>query len=110
MFSAFNCAFLGIGHVPFVTFAKAPSPPCIQWGKPVFVSADVTDLMYKVSASGVDLPPLNLTTKDTQHCPELTPCQEYKFTVTPFSTFPNYTGASNSTNATINGGTVYMNC
>ena len=105
LFLPSNCPFLGIGHVPFVKFAEAVSPPCIQWGEPVFVSADVTNLMYSVSVSGPDLPVLTKTTKDTQYCTELTPCKQYNITVTPFSTFPDYTGASNSTNDTTNGGT-----
>ena len=100
-----NCTFLGIGPIPYVTVSQATSPPCIQWGEPVFVSDDVTNLMYNVSVKGADSLSLSVTTSDTKYCLGLSPCQEYAITVTPFSTSPNYVGASNSTKATIIGGT-----
>ena len=99
------CTFLGIGHVPFIALVQATSPPpCIQWGEPVFVSADVTNLMYNVSVSGTNSLPLTFTTSGVKYCPELTPCQEYTITVVPFSTLPDYVGASNSTKANVTGG------
>ena len=68
------------------------------------MSADVTDLMYNVSVSGEDISPLTATTSETHYCPELTPCQEYTITVTPFSTSPNYVGMNTTiTNTTIGG-------
>ena len=86
-----NSTSLGIGSVPFVNF----SDNCIQWVEPVFKSSDVTELVYNVSVSEAGLSLLNVTTNETQYCTELTPCQEYTVTVTPFSTFPNYTADSN---------------
>ena len=76
----------------------------------MFVSSDVTDLMYNVSVSGTDLSPFHVTTKDTKYCHAmLTPCQGYNVTVTPFSTSSNYTGGSNGTeDAIINGGIMYI--
>ena len=71
----------------------------------MFVSADVTNLMYNLSVSGANWPLVTVTTSDTNYCLELTLCQEYTITVTPFSISPGYVGTSNSTNATIDGGT-----
>ena len=68
------------------------------------MSADVTDLMYNVSVSGVDISPLTATISGTQYCPELTPCQEYTITVTPFSTSPNYVGMNTTIANTTTGG------
>ena len=79
-------------------------PPCIHWEEPVFVSADVADLMYNVLLSGPDLSTLNITTNDTQYCPKITPCQEYTVTVTPISTTLNYMGSSNAITDTTIGG------
>ena len=91
----------GIGPVSSLTLTL---PPYIQWEEPALVSADVTNLMYNVSLSGEDLSPLTITINETQYCPELTPCQEYTVTVTPFSTFPYYVGMSTTiTNATFGG-------
>ena len=78
----------------------------------MFVSADVKDLMYNVSVTciGADLSLMNVTTNDTECCHGmLTPCQTYNITVTPFSTSPNYVGASNGTEDAISdGGIMYM--
>ena len=107
LFLSSDCTLLGIGHVPFVTVAQATFPPCIQWGEPVLVSADVTNLTHNVSVSGANSPLVTVTTSDTKHCLELTSCQEYTLTVTPFSISPDYVGTSNNTNATI-AGTVHV--
>ena len=72
----------------------------------MFVSADVTDLMYNVSLGGADLPLLIIPTNDTQYCLKLTPCWKYIITVTPFSTNPGYVGVSNNTEAATDGGTM----
>ena len=47
--------------------------------------------------SGADLPAMSVTTSETNYCLEVTPCQEYVITVTPFSTFLDYMGPSKST-------------
>ena len=81
------------------------SPLFILWEKPVFVSTDVTNLMYNVLISGADLSPFNVTTNDTECCHDmLTTCQVYNITVTPFSTLSNYVGVSNRTEDAIDGG------
>ena len=98
-----NSTSLRIGSVPFVNF----SDNCIQWVEPVFKSSDVTELIYNVSVSKVGVSPLNVTTNETQYCTELTPCQEYIVTVTPFSTFPKYTAGSNSVTLTTPEGKQY---
>ena len=72
--------------------------------EPLFISSDVTDLMYNVSVGGANLSPINAITSEAQYCIELTPCQEYTVTVTPFSTSPDYTGNSASITDTIPGG------
>ena len=101
----FYTILLGPGLVPFVIVDQATCPPCFQWGELVFVSDDVTNLTYNVSVSGADSPSFTITTSDTKYCPELSPCQEYTITVTPFSTFPDYVDSSNKTKAIIIGGT-----
>ena len=73
------------------------------------MSDDVTNLIYNVSVSGTDLSPLYATISKTQFCPELTPCQEYTATVTPFSTSPDYTGNSTTITDTAPGG-IYLEC
>ena len=71
----------------------------------MFVSSDVTNLMYSVSVDGTESSSQTITTIETQHCLyDLTPCQEYIITVIPFSTSSDYVGASNSIMDTIDGG------
>ena len=86
--------------MPFVNFSNQ----CIQWVEPMFRSSDVTELVYNVSVSKADWSHLNVTTNEAEYCTELTPCQEYTVTITPFSTSPNYTGASNTVTLNIPGG------
>ena len=102
-----NYDFSGIGQVPFITLVVPADTPhlCIEWVEPVFVSNNVMGLMYIVSVEGADISILNVTTSETHYClDELTPCQKYNITVTPFSTSPYYVGASNRTTGTIDGG------
>ena len=96
-----NCAYPGIGSVRSLTSAS-----CVHWEEPVFVSADVTNLMYNVSVSGANLLSFTIQTSETQYCPELIPCQEYTVTVTPFSSSPDYKGASSTITYTAPGGTI----
>ena len=101
----------GIGQVPSIKLVNpgSNSPLFIEWEKPVFVSTDVTNLMYNVSVSGADPSSLNVTTKDAKCCYGIiTPCQGYNITVTPFSTSSNYTGASTGTEDVIDGGTLML--
>ena len=93
----------GIGSVPSINISAS----FIQWLEPVFNCSDIIALSYNVSVSGADLSPLAITTNETKFCLELTPCQEYTVTVTPFSTSPDYTGASKSKTVTIHGGNIW---
>ena len=96
--------FSGIAPVQFLAFTPLG---CIRWEEPVFVSHDVDGVEYNVYIfSGGDhllLPP-PITTSETQDCPELTLCQEYTVTVTPFSTSPDYIGDNTTVTNTTPGG------
>ena len=93
-----------------MSFDFQSSITCIQWEEPLFRSADVTNLMYTVSVSGDNLLALNHTTNESNFCLEITLCQEYNVTVTPFSTFPDYIGARSTVSRTVPGGIVHFKC
>ena len=95
-----NHASLGIGLVSNISISAG----CIRWMEPVFKSSDVTALSYNVSVNKDGLSDLIATTNETEYCPELTPCQEYTVTVTPFSTSPDYVGTYTTITNTIAGG------
>ena len=80
------------------------SPFCIQWKKPMFTSYDVTNITYNVSVTGGSVPPFNATTSELEYCQELKPCQKYNISVTPFSSSPDYVGASSTITYSVPGG------
>ena len=92
----------GIGSVPSINISAS----FIQWLEPVFNCSDIIALSYNASVSGADLSPVVITTNETKYYLELTLCQEYNVTVTPFLTFLDYTGASKSKTAIIHGGNI----